>query len=147
VAPIFFHTAQAALDDNDSTFWTTGRDEPSAANIAGHVFKHFQTIPDAPFWQKSGRLEVDLGHPTHLSRAVLKEMIRPSFYAPVHHWQIQAEHNGAWQTLASGTTIGKALEVPFPSPITAQKLRHTLDAPGRPALSEFQHFDNKSSNE
>jgi hypothetical protein len=74
-------------------------------------------------------------------------MIRPSFYAPVHHWQIQAEHNGAWQTLASGTTIGKALEVPFPSPITAQKLRLTLDAPGRPAHAEFQLFDNKSSNE
>ncbi|MEX1113981.1 MAG: alpha-L-fucosidase [Akkermansiaceae bacterium] len=137
IAPQFMHDAQAALDDDTSTYWTPGRDEAMAEEIMGKKFEQVRRIPNHPVWIRHGWLEVDLGKPQAVSRARIQEY---GGYPPVSSWKIESENNGTWQVIAEGKTIGKSLDVPISTPATAHKFRLSIEADGRPAIAEFQLF-------
>ena len=83
-------------------------------------------------------LDVDLGKPRLIGRAFLSEG-----YDRVRRFELQAFHNGQWQTFARGGRIGVQLETSFP-PITAQRVRLNItDAPGGPTIWEFMLFPPK----
>jgi alpha-L-fucosidase len=138
IAPQFMHTPDAALDDNEGTYWSPGRDEAIAAGIPGRRFDHFRLMPQDPLWLKSGWLEVDLGRGGRVGRAVLMEKIDARSYLPVAAWKIEYATGAGWQTAADGTAIGRRLEVTFSRAVDAPRFRLTVDAPGRPAIAEFQ---------
>lgn len=140
IAPSFMHDAGAALDDNDGTFWSTGRSE-KADGVAGHRFEHFQFLPNSEIWQHSGWLAVDLGASKTVKRAIIKEKIQPRFYAPVSSWKIEYLAGDNWTIAAEGTAIGKELEVAFPNPVAAARFRLSVQADGRIAIAEFQLFE------
>jgi hypothetical protein len=132
------HTPDAALDDNEGTYWSPGRDEAIAAGIPGRRFDHFRLMPKDPLWLKSGWLEVDLGRVARVGRAVLMEKIDARSYLPVTAWKIEYATGAGWQSAVEGTAVGRHLEVTFPRPVDAARFRLTIDAPGRPAIAEFQ---------
>ncbi len=140
IAPQFMHTPQAALDDNDSTYWSPGRDETIADGIPGRRFDHFRLMPKDPLWLKSGWLEVDLGRPTKIGRALLMEKIDARNFLPVTSWKIECATATGWQLAAEGKAIGQRAEVVFPRAVNAQQLRLVVEAAGRPAITEFQLF-------
>jgi hypothetical protein len=137
IAPQFMHTAQAVLDDDDSTYWTPGRDETLANEILGKKFEHVRKMPNHPLWIRNGWIEVDLESPTSITHARIHEH---AGYSPVSSWKIEYDADGEWRKAAEGTTIGKRLDVPFPTPVTARKFRLLIEAVGRSAISEFQLF-------
>ena len=137
ICPEFIHSAQSAVDDDPSTCWIPGRNEPLASGYAGKKFEHLQRLYNHKVWQHGGWLEVDLGESVIVARGHLGEK---GGYAPVSSWKIEYEKDGAWQTAAEGAKIGKSLEVPFATPVIARKFKLTITAPGRPAISEFQLF-------
>lgn len=138
IAPRFMHTAEAAIDDNEGTYWSPGRDESIAAGIPGRRFDHFRLLPKDPLWLKSGWLEVDLGRAATVRRAVLMERVDPRSYVPVTRWTIECDGPSGWQSAATGTAIGRKLEVAFPRTIDARHFRLRVEAEGRPAIAEFQ---------
>lgn len=141
IAPLFMHTASAALDDNPGTFWSLGRNDSVAATIIGKKFEE-QHNPKAELWLKSGWIEVDLGAPKLVTRAMLQELSWGD-YSPVTSFSINYEEKGAWKTAFEGTTIGKKpFEINFLKPVTARKFRLSIKAEGRPALAEFQLLQN-----
>ena len=137
IAPDFMHTAQAAVDDDTSSFWSLGRDETLANEILGKIFEHVRKIPNHPLWIRKGWLAVDLGSPSRVTHARIHEH---GGYLPVSSWRIEYDADGQWRIAAEGTTIGKRLDVPFPTPVTARKFRLLIEAGGRSAISEFQLF-------
>ena len=140
IAPLFMHTPDAALDDNDGTYWSPGRDETVAAGIPGRRFDHFRLMPKDPLWLKSGWLEVDLGRGARVGRAILMEKIDARSYLPVSSWKIEYAASGRWLPAAVGTAIGPRAEVIFPQAVEARQFRLVIEAPGRPAIAEFQLF-------
>jgi alpha-L-fucosidase len=142
IAPLFMHTAQAALDDNLETYWSLGRNDSVAATIIGKKFET-QHDPKSEVWNKSGWLEVDLGTPKTITQAFIQELPWGD-YSPVTSFSISYEGKGGWKTAAIGTTIGKSLTVRLPKPVTAKKIRLLIKAEGRPAIAEFQLFDKES---
>ena len=88
---------------------------------------------------RSGWLEVDLGEPTRVDRAVIDE----GNWNRVRQFELQAQQAGDWRTIASGTTIGPAKEISFP-PITARVFRlNILKAEDVPTICEFELFNAK----
>jgi len=59
---------------------------------------------------RSGWLEVDLGKPVRVCRAVIDE----AGWNRVRHFELQARQDGDWKTIASGTTLGPEKRFPFP---------------------------------
>ena len=110
--------------------------------MAGKKFDHLQKLPTHPAWLRTGWLAVDLGRPVDVSRAILREKIVPSSYSPVSSWTIEYLKNNTWHAAAKGTVIGRSLDVPFEKPVNAARFRLSIEAPGRPAISEFQLFPN-----
>jgi alpha-mannosidase len=103
--------AAMAVDGNLRTRWATDADVSAAT------------------------LDVDLGKPQLIGRALLSEA-----YDRVRCFEIQAFHNGQWQTFARGGRIGTQFETTFP-PVTAQRVRLNIsDAPGGPTIWEFMLF-------
>ena len=143
IAPQFMHTPAAALDDNDATYWSPGRDETIAAGIPGRRFDHFRLMPKDPLWLKSGWLEVDLGRSVRVGRALLVEKIDARSYLPVSTWKIEYAEAGRWLPAATGTAIGPRAEVVFPQAVEARQFRLAIESPGRPAIAEFQLFPPK----
>jgi alpha-L-fucosidase len=83
---------------------------------------------------RSGWLEVDLGQPTHVARAVIDE----GNWGRIRQFEVQAQQDGVWKTIASGTTIGPAKAISFP-PVTARLFRlNILNAVEVPTICEFQ---------
>ena len=140
IAPKFMHTAEAALDDQDGTYWSPGRNEAIAAAIPGRNFENVRMLPEHPLWLNSGWLEVDLAAPTMVGRAVLKEKLSPGNYRPVASWKIEYRESDHWQVAAEGTTIGQHAEVQFTKPVKSRTFRLSISAAGRPALAEFQLY-------
>jgi alpha-L-fucosidase len=143
IAPLFMHTPDAALDDNDGTYWSPGRDETVAAGIPGRRFDHFRLMPKDPLWLKSGWLEVDLGRSARVGRAILMEKIDARSYLPVCSWRIEYAEAGRWLPAAAGTAIGPRAEVIFPHAVEGRQFRLVIEASGRPAIAEFQLFPPK----
>ena len=140
IAPLFMHTAEAAIDDNFTTFWSLGRNDSVAATIIGKKFET-QHDPKSEVWKKSGWLEVDLGAQKTITRAIIREL-SGNDYSPVTSFSIDFQKKGVWKTAINGTTIGKISKVVIlPKPITARKFRLSIVAEGRPAITEFQIFE------
>ncbi|MBN2296099.1 MAG: alpha-L-fucosidase [Pirellulales bacterium] len=98
-----------ALDDDSDTRWATD---------AG---------------TKSAWLEVDLGQPQTIGRARIDE----AYEFRVRKYEIQAEMDGSWKTVATGTTIGSGCTVKF-KPVKARKIRlNILEATEGPTIYEF----------
>jgi len=104
-----------ALDDDPDTRWATDSGTHQA-------------------W-----LEVDLGKPTAIARAVIRE----AYAGRVRKFELQVKEGEAWRTIASGTTLGEARVVKFP-PVTARTVRlNILQATEGPTVWEFQLFPPK----
>jgi alpha-L-fucosidase len=83
---------------------------------------------------RSGWLAVDLGQPARVVRAVIDE----GNWNRVRQFEVQAQQDGVWKTIASGTTIGPAKDISFP-PTTAQRFRlNILAAVEVPTICEFE---------
>ena len=119
-----------------STFRLPGYDADKA--VDGDLSTRWAT--DAG--QGSGWLEVDLGKPTTVSRAVIQEQS----FSQTALFAVESQlADGSWKTLAEGTTIGASKELKF-TPTTAQKFRlHIFESklvPGGGAtIDEFQLFE------
>jgi alpha-L-fucosidase len=88
---------------------------------------------------RSGWLEVDLGEPTGVNRAVIDE----GNWERVCQFSLQAKVGEKWQTVAEGTTLGLNKELLF-EPINAQVWRLTItEATDVPTIWEFQLFQPK----
>lgn len=106
------YDATKAFDDNDATRWATDGGTHAA-------------------W-----LEVDLGAPVTISRAVIKEA-----FDRVQSFELQQKVGDTWETFAKGSGIGERREVKF-KPVTAQYVRlNILEATDGPTLWEFQWFN------
>ncbi|MFW6164115.1 MAG: discoidin domain-containing protein [Planctomycetota bacterium] len=104
-----------ALDDDPETRWATDAGTQAA-------------------W-----LEVDLGEPTALGRAVIRE----AYAGRVRQFELQVKEGEGWRTIARGTTLGEHREVRFPS-VTARIVRlNILKATDGPTIWEFQLFPPK----
>ncbi|OHB70943.1 MAG: hypothetical protein A2V70_19630 [Planctomycetes bacterium RBG_13_63_9] len=81
-------------------------------------------------------LEVDLGKPEAIDRALIAEA-----YAPrVEEFELQARQGETWKTFARGTRIGDGLEMKF-DPVMAQVVRlNIVKASEGPTIWEFQLF-------
>jgi len=93
--------------------------------------------------QATGWLEVDLGKPTKVSRAVIQEHSFPQ----TTRFTVEAQlPDGSWKLLAEGTTIGADKELKLP-PTTAQKFRlkifesKLINTGSGVTIDEFQLFE------
>ena len=83
----------------------------------------------------NGWLEVDLGKPVTISRAVISEG-----WDRVRRFVLQAKVEDTWRPVRTGTTLGIYKELSF-DPVKAQVFRLTIaEAAGAPTLWEFQLF-------
>ncbi len=74
-----------------------------------------------------------------MARAVIDE----GNWNRVRQFEVQAQLDSAWKTIASGTTLGPAKEVPFP-PTTARLFRlNILEADEVPTICECVLFEAK----
>jgi len=86
--------------------------------------------------QTSATLTLDLGQPTLFDRISLREPIRLG--QRVSAFRVEAEQNGQWRTVASGTTIGHRRLLRLPESLTVQRIRVVIEAANNTvALSEI----------
>jgi alpha-L-fucosidase len=86
-----------------------------------------------------GWLEVDLGAPTTVNRAVIDE----GNWNRVRQFELQCLEDGAWRTISSGTTIGSDRELTF-APVKGQVFRLNISkADDVPTICEFELFEAK----
>ena len=105
------YAAASAVDGKPETFWAAG---------AG---------------QTSARLEVDLGGPLSFDLISLQEPIALGERASQYH--VEAQTNGVWKTIATGTTIGERKLFRM-SAVTADRVALVITgARGAPAISEL----------
>ncbi|MCY2989860.1 MAG: alpha-L-fucosidase [Planctomycetota bacterium] len=110
--PAAGYEADKAFDEEDATRWGASADA------------------------RSGWLEVDLGAPTLVGRAVLKEL----GYQRTQEFAIEYQAGETWQTIVRGTTIAGEKTFDFP-PVTASRFRlQILKANEVPTIEEFQLF-------
>ena len=104
------YAASKAIDGDESTRWGA---EPNS---------------------RSGWLEVDLGAPTKVSRAVIKELEFPR----TEQFAIEFKDGDSWKPLVTGTTIAGNKSFDF-APVTARHFRlNILKANEVPTIEEFQ---------
>jgi len=95
----------------------------------------FETRWGCDWGTKSAWLEVDLGKPTTVGRALVSEP-----YGRVRQFGIEVKVGEAWRPVARGTTIGERRELAF-EPVTAQVVRlNLLETTDGPSIWEFQLF-------
>ncbi|MBM3861319.1 MAG: discoidin domain-containing protein [Verrucomicrobia bacterium] len=88
---------------------------------------------------RSGWLEVDLGAPTPISRAVVGE----ANFRRIEQFAIEYKDGDTWKPLVSGATIDRSKSYDF-SPVTARYFRlNILKANEIPTITEFQLFHQK----
>ncbi len=86
---------------------------------------------------RSGWLEVDLGKPTAIRRAVIDE----GHWNRVREFVVEARQAGVWKVVARGKTIGASRTITFDS-IQARVFRlHIIEAVEVPTILEFQLFE------
>ena len=107
----WLHGPEMAFDDDESTRWATD---------AG---------------TKQAWLEVDLGEPATIGRAMISEV-----FNRVRAFELQCEDGQQWRTFASGTTIGENKLIVF-DPVTARRVRLNItEATDGPTIWELQLF-------
>ena len=116
-----------------SSVWSRGYDAAKA--LDGDESTRWGAAPGS----RSGWLEVDLGTPTPVSRAVIKELEFPR----TQQFAIEYKDGDTWKSLVTGTTIAEAKSFDFP-PVTARYFRlNILKASEVPTIEEFQLFEAK----
>jgi alpha-L-fucosidase len=107
------YRADKAFDDDPDTRWATDHGTSEA-------------------W-----LEVDLGRPRTVGRAVVQENEK---FRRVRAFELRCREGEAWRTLHRGTTLGPDWSAEF-EPVCAQRFQlRILEATEGPTLSEFQLF-------
>ncbi len=96
--------------------------------------------PDTRWATDSGTsaawIEVDLGQPTTIDRALIHE----AYAGRVQEFELQSKEGEAWRTFARGTTLGEQRTLTF-APVTARVVRlNILKATEGPTIWEFQLF-------
>ena len=92
----------------------------------------------APENSRSGWLEIDLGAEKTVSRALVDE----GGFARSRRFEIQANVDGDWHAVVTGTTIGAGKEIKFATPVKALVFRlNILEANEVPTIGEFQLFE------
>jgi alpha-L-fucosidase len=90
---------------------------------------------------KQAWLEVDLGKPTTFDRVRIIEGGNR-----IRKYELQAKRGDAWETFATGKTIGKTAELRFES-LTARQVRlNILEATDSPMICEFELFTPSGGN-
>ena len=104
--------AEMAFDDDPKTRWAT--------DVGTHAA-----------W-----IEVDLGKPREIARAVIREANN----GRVREFELKRRVDGEWRTFHKGTTLGERAEIRF-SPVTARHVRlDILRATDGPTIWEIQLF-------
>lgn len=84
---------------------------------------------------RDGWIEVDLGEPTVVSRAIIQEG-----WDRTRRFAVQYKDNNEWKDAATGTSIGGKLELKF-APVKARVFRlNILESTDTPTIWEFQLF-------
>ena len=117
------------------------------ARASNHFQKQATYAPDKAFdddletrwgcdWgTKAAWLEVDLGKPTAIARALISEP-----YGRVQEFALEVKDGDQWRAFAKGKTIGERRVVEF-KPVTAQVVRlNLLRCTEGPSIWEFQLF-------
>lgn len=85
---------------------------------------------------RDGWLEVDLGAPAKVGRAVIDE----GGWHRIRRFALQYQADGSWQTIIEGSAIGQSRELKFP-PVQARVFRLNIsEALEVPTILEFQLF-------
>ncbi len=85
---------------------------------------------------RSGWLEVDLGAPTLVGRAVIKELAYPR----TEEFAVEYKDGDAWKPLVAGSRIAGEKAFTF-APVTARQFRlNILKASEVPTIEEFELF-------
>lgn len=105
--------------------------------------KAFDDDPDTRWATDAGTkkawIEVDIGKPTAVSRAMIDERT----WDRVKRFQLQYKEKDEWKTIFEGTTIGEKKEFNF-KPVTARIFRlNILDATEGPTIWEIQLYPPK----
>jgi alpha-L-fucosidase len=118
-----------------SSVWQDNPQYAAAAAFDGDANTRWGAAENA----RDGWLEVDLGKTTRVDRAKIDE----GDWNRVREFELQVQQDGAWKTVASGTTIGPAKEFTF-SAVSARVFRlNLLKAVEVPTICEFQLVEAK----
>jgi len=118
-----------------SSTWQSQRGYEAAAAFDGDPETRWGAVENS----RSGWLEVDLGAPVRVARAMIDE----GNWNRVREFELQAQQEGEWKTIASGTTLGLTKEISF-APVTARLFRlNILKAIEVPTICEFEVYEQK----
>jgi alpha-L-fucosidase len=116
-----------------SSTWESAAGYGAAAAFDGDAYTRWGAAENS----RSGWIEVDLGAPTRVDRAVMDE----NHWNRVRQFELQAQQEDGWQTLASGTTIGPEKEIRF-APVMARVFRlNILKADDVPTINEVELYE------
>jgi alpha-L-fucosidase len=116
-----------------SSVWP-GREEE--LNPAHTTDGRLDTLWAAEEKARSGWVQVDLQAPQEVAHVLLSD----APYGRTRSFDVEAQVDGDWKVLTTGTTIGDHLWLSFP-PVKAQLLRVNIrKAADTPTLAEFQVF-------
>jgi alpha-L-fucosidase len=112
-----------------------GREEELSKN---HINDgNFDTIWAGPENSHDGWVQIDLGEDHTVGEVLLDE----GPFQRCEKFEVQAQVDGEWKTLASGTTIGSRKRLSF-EPTKARLFRVVIDQAGDvPTLAEFELFE------
>lgn len=106
---------------------------------ANALDKSLDTYWAAADGARQATLDIDLGKPTTLNRLLIQEHI--ALGQRVKAFRLLAWQQGAWQAVASGTTIGNRRILRFPT-LTTTKLRISIDeAKAAPLISNIEVYN------
>ena len=112
-----------------SSVWNAPGYEPAMA-VDGDATTRWGAAPAS----RSGWLEVDLGAPVSIQRAVIDE----GTWDRVRRYELQVQLNRDWKAVAAGERIGPLREVRF-APVTARAFRLLItEAAEVPTICEFE---------
>jgi alpha-L-fucosidase len=118
-----------------SSVWNSQRGFDAAAAFDGSPATRWGAVENS----RSGWLEVDLGEPRLVDRAMIDE----GSWNRVRQFELQAQQGEDWKTIASGTTLGPTKEISFPA-VTARVVRlNILKANDVPTICEFEVYEHK----
>jgi|GEM_PF-1360972 len=115
-----------------SSVWQGNSGFEASAAVDGDPSTRWGAVENS----RSGWLEVDLGEPTLVNRAVIDE----GNWNRVRQFELQAQQEGVWITIATGANLGLAKEMTF-APLAARVFRlNILRADEVPTICEFEVF-------
>ncbi|GAB4045448.1 alpha-L-fucosidase [Spirosoma litoris] len=142
----FLHNAAAAVDDDPKTYWKLGR--RTSVNFDNYYGQDlsFQSTTLQALYNPTGWLEVDLGKPQQVGKALVRDFSSTPNSEPVaqiSRFAIQYQKGNDWVTIAQGSQPGTNWQQTI-SPITAQRFRLVIqESVGSIGIREFELFPPK----